>query len=151
MLIESLRLGPLEIPEDKIIHLQKPILGFERLTEFCLVEVDDLRPFLWLQAVEESSVAFLVVNPTLFFPRYRIQVNPQELAELCIERVEKVETYVILTVAPDPEQTSVNLQGPILINTDNNRAKQLILVNSDYRVKQRLIDAPINVREPVAV
>ena len=151
MLIESLKLGTLEIPDDKVIHLQKPILGFERLTEFCLVEVDDLRPFLWLQAVEEPSVAFLVVNPTIFFPNYRIEVNPQELAELRIERVEKVETYVILTAHANPENTSVNLQGPILINTDNNRAKQLVLVNSDYQVRQRLIDVALEVDEPVAV
>ena len=36
---------------------------------------------------------------------------------------------------------SINLQGPVLINTENGFAKQLVLVNSDYEIKHNLIDA----------
>jgi len=52
-----------------------------------------------------------------------------------------VETYAILTVPEDPQEVSVNLQGPVLINTDNGAAKQLVLVNSKYEVHHRLMDA----------
>ena len=53
-----------------------------------------------------------------------------EIAEL-----KSVETYVVVTVPEDPTKMSVNLQGPILVNTENGFAKQLVLVNSDYRVQ----------------
>lgn len=140
MIVKSLRLGQLDVPDDKIIKTEKPVLGFEHLTRYCLVEVEELRPFMWLQSVEDPAVVFLVVNPRVFFPDYRIEVNSKEIAELKVERVESVETYVIVTVPEDPCRMSANLQGPIIINTENNRAKQLILVNSEYHIAHSILD-----------
>ncbi len=141
MLIDSFRFGPMEIPDDQVIELKRPILGFENLTRFCLVEREDLTPFLCLQSCEDPHIAFLATNPAAFFPDYRIEVNPREIAELEIENLDEVETYVIVTVTDNPEETSVNLQGPIIINTSNRFAKQLVLVNSDYRVHHNLLEA----------
>ncbi|UCG61970.1 MAG: flagellar assembly protein FliW [Candidatus Zixiibacteriota bacterium] len=140
MIVRSLRLGQLEIPDNKIIKTEKPILGFEHLSRYCLIDVDELRPFLWMQSADDPAVAFLIVNPRVFFPDYKIEVNSKEIAELKVDRVESVETYVIVTLPEDPSEMSVNLQGPILINTENNKAKQLILVNSDYRIAHRILD-----------
>lgn len=138
--ILSHRLGKLEVPEDKIIEMKRPILGFETLTRFCLVEVSEIKPFMLLHSVDEAEVAFMVVNPVVFFPDYKIEVNPKEIAELMIDDVATVETYTIVSVPEDPERISVNLQGPILINTYNNYAKQLVLVNSGYRVHHYIAD-----------
>jgi len=140
MIVNSLRFGQLEVPNDKIITMEKPILGFENVCHYCLVEVDEIRPFLWLQAVDDPSLAFLVVNPLVFFPDYRIEVNSKEIGDLCVSQVNSVETYVIVTVPETPRDMSVNLQGPILINTENGRAKQLVLVNSSYQVQHLLFD-----------
>ncbi len=141
MQVQTARFGMIEVPEDKIIRMQKPILGFERLSVYCLVENDEFRPFLWLQSLEDPQVAFIVVNPVIFFEHYRIEVHSKELADLMITDAEQVETYVIVTIPEDPRRMSVNLQGPILINTENNRAKQVVLVNSDYHVKHYVFDA----------
>jgi len=105
------------------------------------MEIEELVPFLLLQSTEEPAVAFLVVNPRVFFPDYRININPKEIAELNVARVESVETYVVVTLNRKPEEITVNLQGPILINTENNLAKQLILVNSEYHVKHSILAA----------
>jgi flagellar assembly factor FliW len=141
MIIESVRFGKLEIPDDKLVRMQKPILGFEHLTTYCLIEQEEFLPFLWLQSVEDPAVAFVVVNPVIFFPDYRIEVHPKEIAELMISRFDRVETYVIVTIPDDPSRISVNLQGPILINTENTLAKQVVLVNSDYQVRHYLLEA----------
>ncbi len=141
MIVNSLRLGQLEVPDEKMIFMERPILGFEHLARFCLVETEDLFPFMWLVSSDDPTVAFLVVNPRVFFPDYRIEVNPKEIAELDIAHTGSVETYVIVTIPEDPREISVNLQGPILINTENNRAKQLVLVNSDYRVRHYIMEA----------
>ncbi len=140
MIVNSLRLGQLEVPDDKIIFMEKPVLGFEHLARFCLVETQDLFPFMWLVSSEDPAVTFLVVNPRVFFPDYRIEVNPKEIAELNIQDTRTVETYVIVTIPENPRDISVNLQGPILINTANNRAKQLVLVNSTYQVRHHIMD-----------
>jgi len=148
MLVDTLRFGPLDVPEDKRITMERPILGFEGLADFCLIEVEELSPFMWLQSTENSAVAFLVVNPAAFFPAYRIEINPKEIAELKVRDVTEVETYVIVTVPNDPQEVSVNLQGPILINTENRSAKQLVLVNSEYQVRHRLLETIESVSPP---
>ena len=147
MLIDSLRFGEVEIPDDKEVTMKRPILGFESLSRFCLVERVETLPFLWLHSMEDPAVAFIVVNPAVFFPDYRIEVNRKEVAELEIARLKSVETYVIVTILQEQGRISANLQGPVLINTENGYAKQLVLVNSEYRVQHDLMDA-VECEEP---
>ncbi len=159
MLINSKRFGSLEILEDKIIRMQKPILGFEGHDSYCLVEQKEFLPFMWLQSINDPEIAFIVVNPVLFFSDYKIRIHSKEVADLGVESPEDVETYVIVTIPKNPKDMSVNLQGPILINTENNRAKQLVLVNSEWQVHHPLFvsdditeEAPVNrIEEPVGV
>jgi len=139
MIISTIRFGDLKIPSDKIITMEKPILGFEQLKQYCIIEREDCEPFLWYQSVEDPAVAFLIVNPIIFYPDYRIEVNPKEIEELLVSDVKTIETYVIVTIPNDPHRMSVNLQGPILINTKSRLAKQLVMVNSNYRVKHFLL------------
>ena len=136
MLINTLRFGPLEIPENKIIRMARPVLGFEKLSKFCLIEREEFWPFLWMQSIEDPAIAFIVVNPTMFISDYRIEINPNEISEIEPSSPEMIETYVIANVPEDWKQMTVNMQGPILINTANNKAKQLVLVNSEYKVQQ---------------
>ena len=82
MHVSTRRFGEIDIPRDKIISMAKPILGFESLCGYCLIEAEEMAPFMWLQAIEDPNVAFIVVNPRVFFPDYRIEVNRNELAEL---------------------------------------------------------------------
>jgi flagellar assembly factor FliW len=147
MIVHSTRFGQIEVPEDKIISMQRPILGFEKYRRFCLIEIDELRPFLWMQSFEDPNIAFLVVNPLVFFPDYRIEINSAEIGELEVTDVESVETYVVATVPEDPTRMSINLQGPILINSENNLGKQLVLVNSEYRVQHNVLEA-LNRQQP---
>jgi len=141
MVINSHRFGPLDVPEDKIVTMERPILGFERLKFYCLIEMDELAPFLWMQSTEDPEVAFLVMNPVTFFPDYRIEINSQEIAELEVTDPGSVETYVILTILKKTKDISANLQGPILINTVNSKGKQLVLVNSRYHVRHSITEA----------
>jgi flagellar assembly factor FliW len=139
--VNTLRFGVVKVPDDKLITMERPILGFEQMTSFCLIDVPELAPFLWLQSTDDPAVAFLVVNPCVFYPSYRIEINPKEIAELRVAKPQNIETYVIVSLADDPGQISVNLQGPILINTENSLAKQLVLVNSQYQVRHFLYEA----------
>jgi len=140
MKIKTLRFGELDIPENKIINMAKPILGFEQLKQFCIIEGENFEPFLWFQSVEEPTVAFIIVNPILFCHDYKIEVNPKEIEELDVADVKTVETYAIVSIPSDPRKMSVNLQGPILINTVSRLAKQLVLVNTSYKVKNYIIN-----------
>ena len=141
MKVNSIRFGEIEVPDDRIIQMEKPVLGFEEFRHYCLIDIEEYRPILWLQSIDDPAVVLPVVNPRVFFPDYTISINSNEIAELLIENVNAVETYAVMTITDNAEDISVNLQGPILINTDNNLGKQLVLVNSKYQVKHKIISA----------
>ncbi len=141
MKVFTKRFGTIEVPQSNVITMRKPILGFEQLSMYCIVAQDEFHPFMWLQSIEDPHVAFIIVNPVVFFPDYRVEVHSKEVADLQIVSVERVETYVIVTVPHKYENMSVNLQGPLLINTENNLGKQVVLVNSNYKIRQPLLDS----------
>ena len=70
--VESIRFGTLEVPDDKTIYMERPILGFEQLKTFCLVELPELSPFLCMQSTEDPAVTFFVVKKIVLYNRYTI-------------------------------------------------------------------------------
>ncbi len=138
MKIETSRFGTLDVSDDVVIRMTKPVLGFEQYRKYVIVETDDFEPFKWLQSVENAELAFVIVNPSLFFPDYTIEVNPKEIEELEVGDVGEIITYSIVTIPSDYTRMTANLQGPILINSRTRLAKQLVLVNSQHGIKHRL-------------
>ncbi len=159
MKVNTSRFGELEVPENLIIRMTKPVLGFEQLKRYVIVETLDFEPFKWFQSVDDPQVAFVIVNPLLFFPDYTIEVNPREIDELRVDNVREINTYAIVTIPQEYTRMTANLQGPLLVNTRTNLAKQLVLVNSTYRIKHLMLPAgrpePIfeeaEAKEPVGV
>ncbi|MBN4056907.1 flagellar assembly protein FliW [bacterium AH-315-J21] len=138
--VTTTRFGELNVTLDKVIELEKPVLGFEAHSRFILVEHEEMAPFVWLQAIDEPELAFLMINPTLFFPDYSIEVNPKEVEDIGVVDGSEVETYAIVTVPNDAKKMTANLQGPIVINMFTKQAKQLVLANSRHSVREPLFN-----------
>lgn len=139
--IKTLHFGELTVEPDLIVNLPKGLLGFENCHRFFIVETPDSEPFKWLQSVNDQSLAFVVVNPLIFFTDYRIDVDRRELDDLRIEDLAAVITYVIISVpGGDMSRMSANLQGPIVINTQNNKAKQLVLTHGPYTTRHLVVE-----------
>ena len=156
MLLETRQFGPLEISDDDIIRFPRGILGFEELVQYVIVDHADSQPFRWLQCVDAPDLAFVVVNPVIFFPDYRVEVHAKEVADIGVNDPHDVEILVIVTIPPQIEQMAVNLQGPILISAVNRTAKQLVLTNSEYTVQHSITEQLSRLqrqmeRHPVAV
>jgi flagellar assembly factor FliW len=140
MLLETRQFGAVEITDEDIIRFPKGILGFEDLERYVIIDHADSEPFRWLQCVDTPDLAFVVVNPVIFFPEYRVEVHAKEVADIGVENPHDVEILVIVTIPPQIEQMAANLQGPILINAGNRIAKQLVLTNSEYTVQHSITE-----------
>ena len=92
MKLSTSRFGELEIPSSLIIRMTKPVLGFEQLKEYVIIQTDDFKPFKWLQSVDDPEVAFAIVDPLLFFPDYLVEVIPKEIEEL-----RELENFVMIS------------------------------------------------------
>ena len=140
MKYQTNRFGKIGFEEKDILFLPKGILGFSQLSKYVIIEKSEYDPFKWIQSVEDPDVAFVIVDPTLFFPNYKLEVNEKELEELNFKQMKELITYVIVTVPPDSSQMSADLLGPLVINSKKRIAKQVVMPNSPYTTKHYILD-----------
>ncbi len=138
--VTTTRFGNIETDEGHILDFPKGLLGFENNRRYALLGRPDYQPFMHLQSLDDPGLAFVVVNPRLFVQHYKVEVDPREIVELSVSDTRQLETWVIVTVPEDWTRMSANLQGPILVNRENNRAKQVVLVHGPYTTRHYLMD-----------
>ncbi|MDO8744551.1 MAG: flagellar assembly protein FliW [Candidatus Brocadiaceae bacterium] len=133
------RFGNLIIEKENIITFEQGLLGFEELTQFAIVAVEECLPFEWLVSLEDPVVAFPILDPTLLFSDYKPSLTKDDLDLLDIKKEMDVEMVCIVTLGETPENVTLNLKGPILINMKNKMGKQIVLTEDYYRLKQSFI------------
>lgn len=122
------------------IHFPAGILGFEAVKGYAISAYEQDVPFKRLQA-RDAQLAFIVADPFDFLPDYRVDISAQDLQELAVDAPQHLSLFVLVTVVQEtPISMTVNLQGPILFNSQNGYAKQLVLVNSLYHTRHSLVD-----------
>ncbi len=136
MKIKSTRFGEIEVEERDIITLVSPIIGFTRFEKFILIRHSDEIPYiLWLQSVEEPSLAFAVMDPFLIPDlEYEIEIPDEDVKDLGIESPSDIAVFTIISMPDGPESISINLKAPIIINLKTGRGKQIIVAR-DYPVR----------------
>lgn len=129
--------GEVEINETDIFYFSNGIPGFLNEKQFVLLPIEDT-PFTVLQSVQTHVLGFVLMDPFSYFPDYDIELDEQTVERLELSSEHEVAVYVILTVADPFENTTANLQAPIVVNRAKKLGKQVILTNTPYRTKHRL-------------
>ncbi|WP_338788289.1 flagellar assembly protein FliW [Metabacillus sp. FJAT-53654] len=131
--------GVIEIGEKDILRFQNGLPGFldEKLFVLLPLEVDS--PFWILQSTETAELGFVTVNPFDYFETYEFEITKNDKQLLDLTSKNDVTVWTILNVKDPFEDSTANLQAPIVLNTRNNQAKQIILTDTQYITKQKLI------------
>ena len=138
---QNIKFGEVSVERESIITFPNGIPGFERFKEFGLVAVEEEDPFLRLLSTQEPSLGFVIVNPMLVWADYDPDIGNDELDGLDIARVEDIEVYCVVTLSNVPQDVTVNLKGPICINTQTMKGKQMILVDDRYQTRHSILEA----------
>lgn len=111
------RLGRRRIDMEKVIYFPRGLAGFEGLHEFTLLQIRPDAPLLVLQSMDKPAVGLLVADPFSFMDDYRIKVSDAEQKLLRLKNVRQVAVLVTVSIPTGkPEETVLNLTGPILVN-----------------------------------
>ncbi len=127
--------------EKTLIHFPQGLYGFESFTNFSLSpsEIDSL---LRLQSDEDANLSFYLVDPFLFFPEYEIDVDDDTVKLLDIDNPEEVYVLAIITIAKaKPAVVTANLQGPVVINRKNKKARQIVVLDPKWKTKHDLFES----------
>lgn len=138
MVIETKAFGKVEIDDDKVVRFVGPMLGFEGAGQFALLDPNPQSPFKVLQLTQKPDVCFLVTDPAVFFPHYKLSLTADLVADLGLSDPAKAAVLAVVTVRDGGARLTANLLGPVIVNTETFRGKQLVLSGSDYRVDEPL-------------
>ena len=111
-------MGELPIDPERIIRFPRGLIGFEGHKTFVLLQVREESPFLLLQSTRDAKVGLLLTDPFSFMGQYTITIGSAE--EKVLGAKDARELAVLVTVSiPEgkPELTTLNLSGPIVINS----------------------------------
>lgn len=142
MLVKTRYFGEVDIEEQKIIHFEAGLFGFEDYKDYTILydsEGGDHPFFSWLQSTQEQSLAFPVVNPQRVNEDYDPVVEEGLLEELGEFGEEDMVVLLLATVPQDVKLTSVNMKAPLIINAGTRRGVQLVAENPDYEIKHYII------------
>ena len=111
MRVETRLFGEIDIAEEKIIILGRGLIGYPDMKRFTLIFDEEKQgKIMWMQSLD--------YNPT---------VNDELLTPLGQFSEESLFVLVTIRVPSDITRMTINLKGPIIINTDNLRGEQIIV------------------------
>ncbi len=144
MQIQSSRFGWLSVDDDRVITFPRGLLGFPNHVRFALLP--SVTPsgtaaqdgcFYWLQSADDPTLAFVVADPALFFKDYAVPVRDDTTAELRLSDAGYIQQLVICNKVGD--WITGNLLGPLLVNSENRLAAQVVLTERKWTTRQPLV------------
>ena len=139
--IQSTRFGTMSVDDDRIITFPHGLLGFPEHKQFALIQTGEENYFFWLQSVDEPNLAFVVADPTIFFKGYEVPLREETRQDIQLGEGEMAEAAVQMFVICNKvgEWLTGNLLGPLVVNSANRLAQQVVLTEKKWTTRQPLI------------
>jgi len=117
-------------------NISVPLLGFDDIKEVELEKIDDI--FMKMQSKEDEHISFTLVDPFVLRDYdFEIPQNVQNVLE--VNEKSNILILNIILIQTPIENSIVNFIGPLVFNTDNNKAAQIILQDSTkYGVAEKI-------------
>ncbi|MFC1572845.1 flagellar assembly protein FliW [Candidatus Eisenbacteria bacterium] len=141
MKIETREWGTLDVADDSIVHFKSGFLGFEDHHDFVFVDVEEFKPFLWFLSVDDPTIGFAVADPFYFSPdSFDVNLSAGDEDKLDLREGDSIAVFVVVSIEDNGCKITANLKGPIVLNTRNRRATQLVIYNASACVNQPILN-----------
>ena len=135
MKIQTRDFGEIEVQEKDLYTFVSPIYGFENYKKFMFIKEAEISDkFVWLQSVEEQDLCFILTEQGEFATDYSPKIS-QDIVKLLGEG--EYMCLVMVSLRNPLDKSTANLKSPIIINTKNNSAAQVVL-EQDYPIRYPL-------------
>jgi len=137
MEIDTTRFGRMAVDDERILMFPRGLLGFPDHQRYALIETGEDNYFLWLQSVDEPSLAFVVTDPSIFHKDYQVAVKEETQQELVLTDMGMAQIFVICNRVG--EWLTGNLQGPLVVNAQNRMGEQVVINDKKWTTRQPLL------------
>jgi flagellar assembly factor FliW len=145
----SLKLSAATVAEQE--HWLKPmefslpsgLIGFSDVQRVELIYNPEELPLMWLRAVENHAINFIIIEPQGLVPDYTVELGEDDAALLEISSADDALLFNIVRFRPEyPEAATVNLIGPIVVNRRTLVGRQVVIANfAEYSARHPLLAA----------
>ena len=111
------------------VRMPNGMLGFEEIKDYVLSSNPSEHPFAWLQVQDNSSLAFVVIDPFVALADYQPDIPQTDVDFLKLKSADDALLLGIVTIHND-QRATVNLKGPLVVNRHTHVAKQVIIANA---------------------
>ena len=135
MKIKTTRFGTIDIEEEKIIKMPSGMLGFPDKKKFIILQHQENSPFFWYQSVDDPGLAFVITDPFLFIPDYKVdlEVTLKEMSWNGDGNGRNLNLFIVVNIPRGmAHKMTGNFIGPILVNEKVYQAVQIVLSDSPY-------------------
>lgn len=139
--LDHTRFGSLEYSKTDVFNFSEGLIGFSHCQNFIFVQTQSKGSFRWLQSIEEPTLAFLVVDPADYVRGYALEIEDEEAVSLKIGPDTATLVLTTASIPPSrPQDMTINLAGPIVINVDARLGRQLIVDSEACPPRHRVFD-----------
>lgn len=138
MKVNTTRFGTIDMDEDQVVTLTEGMLGFSECGRFVMMDDEIGDPFMWMQSLEIPSLAFVVIDPAVILPSYHFSVKKEQIKGLETEDINELQVHVIVTMAANILDVTVNLQGPLVVNKEKRIGTQIVLNDPNFSTRHPL-------------
>ncbi len=135
------RFGAITFDASNTIYLPRGIIGFPQFRRFGLAAIPDPRmgQFKLLQSLERTDLSFLVL-PVHLDGQTILDTDVDEACATVGVHREDAAFLLLVTLRKEDEGISVstNVRAPIILDTSSQVARQYVLPNTDYPIRQTL-------------
>jgi flagellar assembly factor FliW len=132
------RFGEVAFVDSDVIEFPWGIPGFASLRRFLALSLAEQPNFVWLQSLDDASVALPTTDPWQIFPSYDPRLPGYASAALDLQQPDDFTILCVVVVTKDAKEMTVNLMAPIIVNLKTRRARQVMLENSGYSVREAM-------------
>lgn len=140
MIIDTRYFGNLDVPDDRIIHFENGLKGFEEHKKFAIInnyDTEEPVPFFWMQSLSDPDLAFVITVPFIFKPDYAFELPIEIEKSLNIDEHSELGIYSIVTIPGEVKDFTYNLMGPIIVNYTTRKAEQVVLYNEHFSLHEK--------------
>ena len=141
MIVKTTRFGDVEVADDAVFNFTQGPVGFAESRKYVRLsnQLGESTPFRWLQSTENDDMAFVIVDPTSFYPEYQVNIKKSDIEELQVEEGDEVKVYTVVVIPEKVHDMTANLRAPIIINETKKLCKQLILHDNELSLRYKIM------------
>jgi flagellar assembly factor FliW len=124
---------------DDVISFPEGLVGLKEYQRFIIKSIPDQEAFLLLQSTEEENFGLIITPPFWFEPDYEFELSDDYVEKLGDDNKEFLEVFVVVTLADAPQNVTVNLLGPIVLNRKTGIGFQVLVPDRGYTAKHKLL------------